>query len=265
MPVLRIATAPVDAREQPRAGRRSFVWRVGAGVSAVLASAVPGISGVRVDGGSRSRSSVEELTDRLALLEDELAIRRLHETFERCLDSGLYEDVVDLFTEDGEVAFNGGVFEGKEEGVRRLYVDRFGPSRAGRRMEVPPGFQAGGTRQAAVVTVATDRRSAVARFPYSIHVGAPIVPDSHLARMARLHGGGILRWWEAGTYEVSYAKDASDGGWRIGRLEYRVLSRADRSGVRPVSVPLLSKVFPEDPAGPDRLRSTPPVWWARRV
>jgi hypothetical protein len=255
MGIVRRAADPIDVQKHPSAGRRSFVWRVGAGMSGVLAFAVPGTSGPRVDQDSRSRGTFDELSRRLALLEDELAIRRLHETLEVCLDSGLYRDVVDLFTEDGVVAFNGGVFEGRAGGVRRLYVDRFRPSLAGRRMEVPARFPSGGKPQPAVVTVAADRKSAEARFPYSIQLGAPIVPDSQLARMARLHGERILRWWEGGTYEASYAKDASDGGWRIQRLEYRVLSRAQRSGVRPISVPLFSKMFPEDPAGPDRLLS----------
>lgn len=253
MGILRTAADRIDVQERPSTGRRSFVWRVGAGMSAVLASAVPGTSGRRVDRGSRSRSSGDRLTSRLAILEDEVAIRRLHETFEARLDSGMYEDVVNLFTEDGEVVFNGGVFEGRARGVRRLYVDRFRPGLAGKRIEVPPGFQSGGNPQATVVRVATDRSSADARFPCSIQVGAPIVPDSPLARMARLHGERILRWWEGGTYEASYARDPRDGGWRIERLEYKVLSRADRSRGKPMSIPLFSRAFPEDPAGPDRL------------
>jgi hypothetical protein len=241
MGILRTASDPNDVQEQASTGRRSFVWRVGAGMSAVLASAFPSLAGRRVD--------------RLTLLEDELAIRRLHETFEACLDNGLYEDVLGLFAEDGEVVLHGGVFQGRARGIRRLYVERFGPSGSGRRIDVPPGLQLSEKGQSAVVTVAADGRSADARFPCSIEVGAPIVPDSHLARMARLHGERILRWWEGGTYEVSYAKDARDGSWRIERLEYRVLSRADRSRARRVSVPLFSRAFPEDLAGPDRLFS----------
>jgi carotenoid cleavage dioxygenase len=213
----------------------------------------------RKDQGSRSRSDVDQPSRRLGLLEDELAIRRLHETYEICLDSGFYEDVVDLFTEDGEVAFNGGVFDGRGRGVRRLYVDRFRSVRAGKRIEVPPGSELDARQQPAVVTVATDRKSAQARFAYSIQVGAPIVSDSQLARMARLHGEGILRWWEGGTYVASYAKDVSDGGWRMRRLEFQVQSRAahgrGRSGATPIPVPVFSKAFPEDPAGPDRLVS----------
>ena len=75
--------------------------------------------------------------------------------------------------------------------------------------------------------------------------------------MARLHGEGIMKWWEGGIYEVSYLKDMKDGGWKIKRLEYRVLSKADyrpgKSCARPISVPLFSKVYPADPAGPDSL------------
>ena len=66
-----------------------------------------------------------------------------------------------------------------------------------------------------------------------------------------------MKWWEGGIYEVSYLKDMKDGGWKIKRLEYRVLSKADyrpgKSCARPISVPLFSKVYPADPAGPDSL------------
>jgi len=75
--------------------------------------------------------------------------------------------------------------------------------------------------------------------------------------MARLHGEGIMKWWEGGTYEVSYVKGIRDGDWKIKRLEYRVLSCSDykpgKSHARPISVPLFSKVYPDDPSGPDIL------------
>ena len=246
-----------EVRGQASAGRRSFVCRVGAGLSAVLASAVPGLASRTTRPRLRSGDGVDQPADRLGFLEDELAIRRLHETYERLLDNGQYEDVAELFAEDAQVIFNGGVFEGRDKGVRRLYDDCFRPALTGRRIEVPPGLQASVEPQPAVVTVAPDRQSADARFPYSIQVGAPIGPDSQLVRMARLHGEGIRRWWEGGIYEATYVRDPRDGGWRIGRLEYQVLSRADyrRGGswARPISAAAFSELFPEDPAGPDRL------------
>ena len=105
--------------------------------------------------------------------------------------------------------------------------------------------------------MAADRKTASASFSYSIQVGAPIVSDSQLVQMARLHGEGIRKWWEGGTYEISYVKDSRDSAWKIKRLEYRVLSKADyRPGkphARPISIPHFSEVYPEDPAGPDIL------------
>jgi hypothetical protein len=251
---LKPTTDPGEGRGQASPGRRSFVWRLGAGLSAVLASAVPSLASRRTGPAVGSGSGVD---DRQGILEDELAVRQLHERYEMLLDDGRYEDVVELFAEDGEVVFNEGVFEGRASGVRRLFVDRFRPALTGKRIEVPPGLESGGERQPTIVTVAADRQSASARFAYSIQVGTPMALDSQLARMARLHGEGIRRWWEGGSYEASYVKDPGDAGWRIKRLEYRVLSRADyrrgASRARPMSVPASSQLFPGDPTGPDRL------------
>jgi hypothetical protein len=251
---LKLATYPDEREEQASPGRRSFVCRLGAGVSAVLAAAVPGMAGRRTGPVVGSGGQVD---DRQGVLEDELAIRRLHERYEMLLDDGRYQDVVELFAEDAEVVFNGGVFEGRGGGVRRLFVERFRPGLTGKRMEVPPGLESEVDRPLAVVTVAADRQSAEARFAYSIQVGARIAADNQLARMASLHGEGFQRWWEGGSYEASYVKGPGDGGWRIERLEYRARSRADyrRGGsrARPISVRALSELFPKDAAGPDRL------------
>jgi hypothetical protein len=55
---------------------------------------------------------------------------------------------------------------------------------------------------------------------------------------------------------VSYRKDAA-GKWKIGRLEYDTLSRADyRTGKRyaqPITVARLEIRFPDDAQGPDAL------------
>ena len=75
--------------------------------------------------------------------------------------------------------------------------------------------------------------------------------------MARLQGDGVRTWWEGGVYNVTYAKDVVDGRWRITRLEYNTLSRADyrsgRSYAKPISVSPISTRYPEDPQGPDAL------------
>jgi hypothetical protein len=232
---------------KPDTGRRSFLWKAGAAVSAAAAAAIPGMA--------RSSDSKDTEADRLAkqlgILEDEKAIRTLHQTYENLLDNAGYAEVVALFTEDAAVAFNGGIFKGKS-GISRLYGDCFSAGMTGKKIGPAPGFDAAPE----TINVAADRLSAKAQFPYSIQVGAPM-PDSQLVRMARLQGEGILKWCEGGVYEMSYAKDIKSGSWKIQRLEHRVLSQTDyrpgKSYVRSISVPLFAKQHPEDPAGPDSL------------
>ena len=257
MKILKSITKQGDGRDRPDSRRRSFMWKIGAAIPVVLAAAVPGKSVPGTDQDADLKNQIDRLSGRLGILEDENAIRRLHETYEHLLNSCRYEEVTNLFTEDGEVIFNGGIFRGKSGGVRRLYGERFKQGLAGRKIEPAPGFPTDAGLQQDSVKVATDRKSARARFSYSIQVGAPIVPESQLVKMARLHGEGIMKWWEGGTYEVFYLKDTGDGGWKIRKLEYRVLSSADyrpgKSHAGPISVPLFSKAYPEDPAGPDLL------------
>jgi hypothetical protein len=66
-----------------------------------------------------------------------------------------------------------------------------------------------------------------------------------------------MKWWEGGIHEVSYVKDIQDEAWKIKRIEYRVLSKADyragRSYAKPIDVPAFSKTYPADPTGPDKL------------
>jgi hypothetical protein len=234
--------------------RRSFLWKMGAGASAALAStAAMGVSNEKAD-------TADDPALRAALLEEEKALRKFHQAFEQAMDRGLHEEVIGLFSDDAEVVFNGGVFKSRSNGVSRLYRDRFPAGKTGRRMEPAPGFEltADQLRDSVAdnVTVSPDLRSAVAVFPYSIQVGMPFETETSLAAMARLHGEGVRTWWEGGVYRIHYRKDVS-GRWKIGRLEYDTLSRADyRSGksyAQPISVSPLDTRFPEDQEGPDDL------------
>jgi len=91
---------------KPDSGRRSFLWKAGVAMSAAVAAAVPGMA----KSGDSRNTEAERLAHQLGLLEDEKAIRALHQTYEALLDSGNYEDVAGLFKEDASVVFNGGVF-----------------------------------------------------------------------------------------------------------------------------------------------------------
>ncbi len=237
----------------PDNSRRSFVRKMGVGVSAALASAA-GSAGAapRV-----VEDPASELERRALLLEEEKAIRQLHRAFEQAQDKELHDDVIGLFAEDAEVLFNNGLFRWRDQGVSRLYRERFREGKSGRRMEQAPGFELAADQQQESVQVSPDRLSAHAVFPYSIQVGMPFESETSLASMARLHGEGVRTWWEGGAYHVTYRKDASDGRWTISRLEYRTLSRADyRSGrtyAAPIAVAPLTTRFPGDQLGPDEL------------
>jgi hypothetical protein len=241
-------------------GRRSFLWKAGAAVSAVLASSVAAISSPRVDQDTGLKDQVDQLSNQLGIHEDKSAIRALHQTYESYLDRGMYEEVVNLFVYDGEVFYKGGIFTGKEQGVRRLYCDHFRAGLTGKRIEPAPGFELDPAQLQDMVKVARDRKSARAQFAYSIQVGAPIISDSQLVEMARLQGQAIIKWWEGGIHEVSYVKEGDS--WKIKRLEYRVIAKAKyapgRSYAKPIHVPSFSKTYPADKTGPDKLVTATP-------
>lgn len=242
---------------QADTGRRSFMWKVGAGMSAVLAAAVPAVAGSKACGDKNLKERADSLTMQVALLEDEKSIRRLQDKFEYLVDRGMYEDVLDLFTDDAETVFNGGIFKGRNSGVKRMFCDLFSSGMTGRKMEPAPGFQKDSCAGADIINISKDRKSAAARFAYSIQAGAPIDSDSLLVKMARFQGEGIMKWWEAGVYEVSLVKTEKNGAWKIKKLEYNVQARADYKPGRTVSksieIPIFTKVYPEDLSGPDRL------------
>jgi hypothetical protein len=218
-------------------GRRSFIWKAGAAMSAVVATAATGFSKPGVD-----RTDIQE---------DANAVRTLYRTYEARLHEGRYEEALDLFDGKAEAVYNGGLFKG-EKGLSRLYCDLFRSGQTGKKIEPAPGFE---IDTVDIVEVAGDRKSAVGRFPYSIQVGKPMDEESSLVAMARLQGEGIVKWWEGGICEVSYVKTGRS--WKIKRLQYRVSAKADykpgRAYARPIEVPAFAKAYPADPAGPDRL------------
>ncbi len=253
MKAIKSLSKPSDS-SKPNSGRRSFIWKTGAAMSAVLASAVAGVSKSSPDNAGVN-GEVAKLSNQIGRLEDANVVRKLHQTYESYLDKGMYEEVVGMFADEAEVVFNGGLFAGKDKGVRRLYCDHFAPRLAGKKIEPAPGFEPDPARQLDIVEVAADRRTATCQFPYSMQVGELMTEDSSLVEMARLHGGGIVKWWEGGICEASYVKVGES--WKIRRLEYRAASKADyRPGqtyAKPIDVATFSETCPENPTGPDKL------------
>jgi hypothetical protein len=246
MDVLKSQSRHRNGSKRPSAGRRSFLRKTGAALSAVLAASVAGISKTKTDDDPAGR-----LSSRLGMLEDENAVRKLYRSYETYLDQGMYEEVVGLFDDDGELYFNGGLFLGKEKGIRRLYLGHFSEGLTGKKIEPAPGYE----QQQETIAVSSDRRSAQAQFPFSMRVGTPMGPESTLVQMARLQGQGIAHWWESGLCESSYVK-AGDA-WKIQKIEYRTMLQANQAlgwaYAQPIAVPQFSIAFPENPTGPDKI------------
>lgn len=194
---------------------------------------------------------VEELANQVGVLEDVHAIRRLQHAYGYYIDKCLYDETVDLFAENGEVHFMGGIFRGKA-GVRRLYVDRFRKNFTGGKNGPVFGFLLDHPQMQDVIDVAPDRKTAKARFRCTMQAGRhESAPE------------GTRQWWEGGLYENSYMRE--NGVWKIQVLNYRPVWHADYetgwAHTRPQYVAFFSKTYPEDPGGPDALENPKPVLW----
>ena len=193
MDVQKTTLESIGGAKHSNADRRSFIWKTGSALSAVLVSAFAGISKPRSDETGALKKQVDRLSYQLRVLEDTNAIRKLHHAYGYYLDKGIWEEIVCLFADDGEVYFNGGIFEGKDKGVRRLYIDYFGKGFSGNNYGPIHGFLLDQTQAQDVVDVAPDRKSAKARFHCLMQMGAKVVSDSPMMEMARQQGQGILQ------------------------------------------------------------------------
>ncbi|MBN1820996.1 MAG: nuclear transport factor 2 family protein [Prolixibacteraceae bacterium] len=227
---------------KPKDGRRSFIRKMGAAMSVgVLASSVPATAKSAEANNSDMEKSIGELSERLAFLEAEKSIIDLYHTYESLLNDGLYDKIPELFVTDGEVVYNGGVFRGRDKGVTRLYKDKFRSGFTGKKLDAALDSKEGQS-----IDISQDYLFAKAGFPFAIQAGAPMVSDSVLVSMARLHGEGINKWHEKGVCNLSLTRKSNVDVWMIKRFEYCTESKS-------LSMPGFTKVFPVDPAGPDTL------------
>jgi SnoaL-like domain len=200
---------------------------------------------------------IEQLTHELGVLQDVHAIRRLQHTYGYYIDKCLYDEVVDLFAEDSETRFLGGVFCGKA-GARRLYGGVFRNKFAQGRNGPAHGQLLEHLTLQDVIDVAADRNSARGRFRCFMQGG------SHDSARDQ-----VPQFWEGGVYENAYIREG--GVWRIKALHYNPLFNCNyESGwahtAPGYAVPLYTVTFPQDPLGPDRLTPQPPsIWPENRV
>ncbi len=199
---------------------------------------------------------VEQLEQQVGMLEDTNAIRYLQHTYSYYLDKGLYNEIVELFSEQGSVSFLGGVFKGKA-GAHRLYCGRLRARNTGGKNGPVYGYLIDHPTMQDVITVAPDRRTAKGRFRCVMQAGrhqSAVTPERPLRQ-----------WFEGGAYENTYIKE--DGLWKFGELNYFPEWHGDLpvgwAYTRPQYVPFYDEnsLFPKDPNGPDELTAEKPWIW----
>jgi hypothetical protein len=189
-------------------------------------------------------ATVERLANQVGVLEDVNAIRRLQYTYGYLIDKCMYAETVDLFAEDGEVRFMGGIYKGRE-GVRRLYIGRFRKNFTNDYNGPVFGFLLDHPQMQMIIDVAPDRKTARLRGRSMMQAG----------RHHSITEAGSLprQWWEGGIYENEYVRE--NGIWKIRVLDYNPLwhGNFDKGWAhQPANAyPFSSKTYPEDPTGPD--------------
>ena len=126
----------------------------------------------------------DDLHARLAKLENEAAIRELHQNWLRGVNTGA-----------GDAS---ALFANPDRAVRGIAADHAGERDA--------------------IEVASNGRSATGRFHCTVEIESAIPQDSTLARMAHAQGGGFVRWNERRVLHVEYVKAA--GAWAIAKAEF---------------------------------------------
>jgi len=198
---------------------------------------------------------VAELRHRLGVMEDIQAVRTLQFKYGYYMDKGLYEEVVDLFAEDGVLHFMGGIFRGRA-GLSRLYCGRLRTGFTDGNNGPVYGMLAEHLQLQDIVDIAPDRQSARGRFRAFMQGGSHVTKEKISERLP-------LQWWEAGVYENSYVKEG--GVWKIAELDYHMFWQADYEAgwahSKPYEGHFFEKTFPEDPGGPDELTDREPNFW----
>ncbi len=163
--------------KEPDSTRRSFL-KGGALLAAPLAAAMP--AAMVADDGTKAR---------LAKLENEAAIRALHQAWLRSIDTGARDEVASLFADPTRAAL--------DPAVRSIAPDHAGAPDA--------------------IELAPDGKRAAGRFHCVVETETAIAQDSTLAQMARAQGGGYIRRTERRVLRVDYVK--ASGAWAIAKAE----------------------------------------------
>lgn len=166
-------------KKESSSSRRSFLKR-SAILAVPLAAAVP--AAVVAD---------DDVKARLARLEDEAAIRKLHHNWIRQVNGGVSEALKPLSVNHEKAVLG--------ESVRRIATDH--------------------ASEPELIEVAADRNSAKGTFHCVVEFETPIAQDSTLAQMAHAQGSGSVRRTEQREIRVEYLKKVS-GEWAVAKADF---------------------------------------------
>lgn len=189
------------------------------------------------------------LQRRVEQLEAQQQIQALQHAYGYYLDKCHYREVAQLFSDQGEVYFCGGLYKGRA-GIDRLYIGRFGNRFVAGHNGPVFGFLLDHPQLQGVITVAEDGQSARGRFRSVMQAGL------HESAKETFPGKtSYEQWWEGGIYENEYVKE--DGVWKFRRLQYRPIWHGDYdkgwAHTDPMTGVIPTVTYPEDPQGPDEL------------
>jgi hypothetical protein len=202
--------------------RRAFVLRGGAVLGAGVAAAGAGTAGMAAPGllaaGSEAApapsTQLQRLQQQLDHLGDLEAIRQVHRTFQRAMETRDAESAAALFHECARLDLGGAVAAGKAAIWRLLGELQRGESS----WIVHDRYRQGVLRPEDTLMVGESQLDARATFHTEAEVCVPLRVDSTAAHMARLQGHVAHRYWEAGRFDAHYVK--RDGRWEILSLTY---------------------------------------------
>jgi hypothetical protein len=200
------------------------------------------------------KAQVEELAHRVGVLEDIHAIRTLHFKYGYYFDKWMFDDVVRLFAEDCEVHFLNGIFRGIQ-GARRMWGSGMG-------IHGPTyGVLTEHLMAQDIVDVAPDRKTAKARFRCFLMGG--------VHETKRETTPIPSQFWEGGVYENSYVRE--NGIWKIKVFNYNLVWQAEyakgwaHSALNLLMVAPFTSTYPENPRGPDAIKSEAFQFWPNAV
>lgn len=196
---------------------------------------------------------IDDLEHQLGIEQDINQIRRVQYTYGYFIDKSQYNECVDLFAEDGEVWFLGGIYKGMA-GVKRLYIERFQTQFTQGHNGPRYGWLLDHPQIQMVINVASDRQTATVRGRSMMQAGLHETAE-----------GDQRAWWEGGIYDNRYKKE--DGVWKIAQLGYFPFWHGtfqDGWAKTPIDfIPMATKadLYPGNPLGPDALiEPTPRLW-----